>query len=377
MKNRIIQYIKSDKVYTIENKRFAFVNKNPLVLLLPAIILVLIGILCFSNSKKVDNVKSISYSETGNIDYKVYLKENNYYDTSYLEKDMQYIASLINTINVRFNYELHGTEKLDYKYSYRIIANLKVSDKADTTKLLYNKEETLKEGELVEISDNNFVINEDIDIDYGKYNNYISTFRSEYGLSANAELALKMVIDTNGQYKEKPLLKNSSSLSMAIPLSEQTINIKMDTNNLNQNGTLKLSNAGASTNLLVLIPGIISMLLGILLAVFSVYKYIRKINSDPYRKELNRILKEYDANIVTATSSIRENSSSTVRVSKFEELLDAQSQENKPIIFYEVDPDNKSYFIINGENTTYRFTLTRAYQERLKAEKETFEDNIK
>lgn len=377
MKNRIIQYIKSDKVYTIENKRFAFVNKNPLVLLLPAIILVLIGILCFSNSKKVDNVKSISYSETGNIDYKVYLKENNYYDTSYLEKDMQYIASLINTINVRFNYELHGTEKLDYKYSYRIIANLKVSDKADTTKLLYNKEETLKEGELVEISDNNFVINEDIDIDYGKYNNYISTFRSEYGLSANAELALKMVIDTNGQYKEKPLLKNSSSLSMAIPLSEQTINIKMDTNNLNQNGTLKLSNAGASTNLLVLIPGIISMLLGILLAVFSVYKYIRKINSDPYRKELNRILKEYDANIVTATSSIRENSSSTVRVSKFEELLDAQSQENKPIIFYEVDPDNKAYFIINGENTTYRFTLTRAYQERLKAEKETFEDNIK
>lgn len=377
MKNRIIQYIKSDKVYTIENKRFAFVNKNPLVLLLPAIILVLIGILCFSNSKKVDNVKSISYSETGNIDYKVYLKENNYYDTSYLEKDMQYIASLINTINVRFNYELHGTEKLDYKYSYRIIANLKVSDKADTTKLLYNKEETLKEGELVEISDNNFVINEDIDIDYGKYNNYISTFRSEYGLSANAELALKMVIDTNGQYKEKHLLKNSSSLSMAIPLSEQTINIKMDTNNLNQNGTLKLSNAGASTNLLVLIPGIISMLLGILLAVFSVYKYIRKINSDPYRKELNRILKEYDANIVTATSSIRENSSSTVRVSKFEELLDAQSQENKPIIFYEVDPDNKSYFIINGENTTYRFTLTRAYQERLKAEKETFEDNIK
>ena len=179
------------------------------------------------------------------------------------------------------------------------------------------------------------------------------------------------------KFTEKPLLKNSSSLSMAIPLSEQTINIKMDTNNLNQNGTLKLSNAGASTNLLVLIPGIISMLLGILLAVFSVYKYIRKINSDPYRKELNRILKEYDANIVTATSSIRENSSSTVRVSKFEELLDAQSQENKPIIFYEVDPDNKSYFIINGENTTYRFTLTRAYQERLKAEKETFEDNIK
>ncbi len=377
MKNRIIQYIKSDKVYTIENKRFAFVNKNPLVLLLPAIILVLIGILCFSNSKKVDNVKSISYSETGNIDYKVYLKENNYYDTSYLEKDMQYIASLINTINVRFNYELHGTEKLDYKYSYRIIANLKVSDKADTTKLLYNKEETLKEGKLVEISDNNFVINEDIDIDYGKYNNYISTFRSEYGLSANAELALKMVIDTNGQYKEKPLLKNSSSLSMTIPLSEQTINIKMDTNSLNQNGTLKLSNAGASTNLLVLIPGIISMLLGITLAVFSIYKYIRKVNSDPYRKELNRILKEYDANIVTATSSIRENSSSVVRVPKFEELLDAQSQENKPIIFYEVDPDNKSYFIINGENTTYRFTLTRAYQERLKAEKETFEDNIK
>lgn len=370
MKNKIIQYIKSDKVYTIENNKFAFLNKNPLILLLPAIILILIGILCFSNSKTVDNIKSISYSETGNIDYKVYLKENNYYDTSYLDKNMQYIASLINTINVRFNYELHGTEKLDYKYSYKIIANLKVADKADTTKLLYNKEEILKEGELVEVNDNNFVINEDIDIDYGKYNNYISTFRSEYGLSANAELALKMVIDTNGQYKGTPLLKNSSALSMTIPLSEQTINITMDTNNLNQNGELKLNNAGESMNLLVLIPGIISMVLGLLVAAFAIYKYIKKINADPYRKELNRILKEYDANIVTATSSIRENASSVVRVAKFEELLDAQLQENKPIIFYEVDPGNKSYFIINGDNTTYRFTLTRAYQERLKTEKE-------
>ena len=50
----------------------------------------------------------------------------------------------------------------------------------------------------------------------------------------------------------------------------------------------------------------------------------------------------------------------------FKELLDAQNLENTPIVFLEVEPGNKAYFIVNGANTTYRFTLSRAYQNHLK-----------
>lgn len=34
-------------------------------------------------------------------------------------------------------------------------------------------------------------------------------------------------------------------------------------------------------------------------------------------------------------------------------------------MFLEVEPGNKAYFIVNGVNTTYRFTLSRAFQEKM------------
>ena len=46
--------------------------------------------------------KIINYTEKSNLDYKVYLKQNDFYDTEYLEKDMLYIASLIDKVNIEF-----------------------------------------------------------------------------------------------------------------------------------------------------------------------------------------------------------------------------------------------------------------------------------
>ena len=49
----------------------------------------------------------VSYKETSYLDYKVYLKENDFFETNYLEKENQYIASLIDHINANFNYKLN------------------------------------------------------------------------------------------------------------------------------------------------------------------------------------------------------------------------------------------------------------------------------
>ena len=44
------------------------------------------------------------YEEKSNLDYKVYLKENQFYDTPYLPKDKKYISALINYIDSSFSY---------------------------------------------------------------------------------------------------------------------------------------------------------------------------------------------------------------------------------------------------------------------------------
>ena len=40
----------------------------------------------------------IEYRESGHIDYNVFLKDNDFYDSTYLEKDQSYVASLIDKI---------------------------------------------------------------------------------------------------------------------------------------------------------------------------------------------------------------------------------------------------------------------------------------
>ena len=91
----------------------------------------------------------VTYDEDSIIDYKVLLKENDFFDDSYLGSNSQYIASLIDYINASFEYNLALNEKdVDFKYSYRIEADVNVTHK-DVSQPLYNKTvELLKEKEI-------------------------------------------------------------------------------------------------------------------------------------------------------------------------------------------------------------------------------------
>ena len=44
--------------------------------------------------------QQLSYIEKSKLDYRVYLKENDFYESEYLGKNMSYIASLIDFINI-------------------------------------------------------------------------------------------------------------------------------------------------------------------------------------------------------------------------------------------------------------------------------------
>ena len=60
----------------------------------------------------------IKYSENSLIDYKVYLKDNDFFDTDYVTSENQYIASLIEYINTNFKYKLYfKEEEIDFNYS--------------------------------------------------------------------------------------------------------------------------------------------------------------------------------------------------------------------------------------------------------------------
>jgi len=360
-----IRYEKNDKVYHVKKKRLS-VKKWTMFLVLPSLIFIIFSVFCITNSISLKGTEDqISYSENGNIDYKVYLKDNNYYEEKFLGKDMQYIASLINTINVDFNYQLHATENMDFDYKYKILGTLKITDKTDKTKVLYTKDYILKDETKESLNANNFRIDADVDIDYDKYNSYANAFRRDYALTSNAELVLKMEIDVDGKYKDlEDKIKKDNNLEISIPLSEQTLEIAMDASKINQSDVLSNQKGTSVTNVILLIAGIILCSIGLIGFGIAIYLYLERYSNDPYEKALHKILKNYDTYIIKAKSDFRE-SEEPIRVASFEELIDAQQMEKTPILFYEVEPGKKAYFVLNGTKSTYRFTLTKAYQIKL------------
>ena len=64
------------------------------------IILFILAVVFAFNSFDLSKDDYINYTEKSNIDYKVYLKENDFYEDEYLPKDMIYVASLIDNIKI-------------------------------------------------------------------------------------------------------------------------------------------------------------------------------------------------------------------------------------------------------------------------------------
>ena len=66
------------------------------------LISILLAIFCITKSLVIDKEEYVTYQEKSDIDYKVNLKSNDPYESPYLGKDMIYIASLINGIDINF-----------------------------------------------------------------------------------------------------------------------------------------------------------------------------------------------------------------------------------------------------------------------------------
>ena len=72
------------------------------IIIIVSIITLSFFLMYFNKNKK----QYINYNEKSNVDYNVFLKDNDFFEDKYLRKGNQYIASLIDYINVDFNYRI-------------------------------------------------------------------------------------------------------------------------------------------------------------------------------------------------------------------------------------------------------------------------------
>jgi len=355
-------YYSTDKLYKITKNKIS--KKNLFALcIIATIVLAIIAFICFNESVVINSKESnIKYNEIGNVDYKVYLKDNNYYESSYLESGMQYVANLIKTINVKFNYEIHTTDDLDFTNEYKIVSELLITERNDPSSILYSKKDTLIPLKNISKRDDNLVINEEIDIDYDKYNDIVNNYKKDLGLIVSSNLKLTLETNTSGGNGKENLSKNNK-LQIIIPLSEATLKINMNANKINNSASLDLSKSFINIkNKLLFIVCISATILTVLAIILDIYIYLKLFNKDPYTIKLNNILRNYDRLIVTGKVNLDESKYPNIIYPKtFKEMVDAAENLGVPIMHYEVIKGEKSIFTATKDDTLVKYRVTKAY----------------
>ena len=302
------------------------------------------------------NEQNITYQENSSLDYKVYLKPNDFYESEFLNKDMVYVASLIDRIDVNFDYLFKIDKKSNIDFEYDIIGKLVISDKS--------KGKTFFEKDYVLLENTRDSMNEDglhkivrsVSIDYGKYNNIANQFRSRYGVDASCNLIVYLNIHEKSNQHSNVHLVNNSNMSLTIPLSERSINITMDYNEVNQTSKLVRDEEFVITNYLYVVLGIICLVLLIIVLIQFIRMLLSlRVKRSQYDKYVGRLLREYDRLIVETATKPSMDGKNIIKILKFQELLDVHDNLKLPIKYYVVNEHKECYFYINHDEEVYLY----------------------
>ena len=318
------------------------------------IVLLVFGTILLNKSLQFDREKVIKYTESSKLDYKVYLKENDFYDDKYLGKDMLYVASLIDKLAIDFDYNFESEDKESIDFSYSIIAKLSI-DNISGTKSYFEKTYTLLNNKEVKMIDSTGQsIKEQISIDYPYYNSLANSFKNQYGVDANSKLTIYMLINKKNSENSNFILDNNSIMNIIVPLSERSVDISLDYKEINDTSNIIKKQ---SMSIKDYVPLILSVLF-IILSLIMMIKCMRNINSlrrkkSEYDKQIAKILKEYDRLIAESNTLMSFDNKEIININKFTELLDIHDNLQLPIMYYEVEKHKSSYFYISHENVLY------------------------
>ena len=94
-------------------------------ILIKLIVIFVLAILFFCLGFKKYSYNKCLFVEDNSVDYKVYLKDNAYFETPYMEMNQTYITCLIDYIDVNYNYNIDFEKKVSGKINYQIVAEIK------------------------------------------------------------------------------------------------------------------------------------------------------------------------------------------------------------------------------------------------------------
>lgn len=359
LKSNVDKFTKSvPSFFKYDKNAYISYERRVLIYLIIVLGCAILSTIFLTRSLSTSNRSSITYQENSNLDYKVYLKKNDFYDEDYLGKDMVYVASLIKRIDINIKYLFNIEEKSDVKFDYDIVGKLSITDN-NGSDVFFEKEYTLLEKKTEKMTNGRQKdIFENVSINYDYYNNLANKFRSDYGIDTKSNLIVYFKVHQKGDETNKFKLDNNSAMSITIPLSEKAINIKMDYKEINKNSQLFDESSVVVTNYIyagvsIILMGVVAIFIGPLVKLLL----NMRTRKSAYDKYVEKILNEYDRLIVETTTAPQTLNNHVIEVGSFTELLDVRDNLSLPIKYYVIANHQKCNFYINHGDELYLLVL--------------------
>ena len=290
----------------------------------------------------------IDYTEKGNIDYKVQLKENDFYDDEWLEKDQAYVASLIKSILADLDYEMNMGADVDFKYKYSVIANLKIVDN-DTNRDILNKPYVIKEEAVYSKTDTNkLAISETININYGYYNELNTQFLEKFALSdTTSTLVVSMKVEVIGSSEHfESDAQNASTINLNIPLTQRTVNVNMTSSITESESKILANERDLNQNIFKGMAITTGGLDVILLVIFIFFVYLTRNEDINYSIKVSKIVNAYKSYIQKLINGFDENGYQILMLDTFTDMLTIRDTIQSPILMYENEDQTMTRFFI-------------------------------
>lgn len=335
------------------------------------IVLVILIVVLLQNTLNLTSSTKVNYNENSNLDYKVFLKPNEFYEEEYLGKDKVYVASLIEKVEIDFIYNFNIEKKSDIEFDYDVIGKLTIND-SSSGKNYFEKEYVLLDKKTATIKDStNYNLFEKIEIDYAYYNNLASNFKQQYGVETTSDLTVYLRVNKQNDINNIANSLDASAMFVKIPLSQKSIDIELNYKDINNSSYIIKTNESITDNIIFGIAAAITSIIAIVVAIRLSYLLgMLRTKKSNYDKYIDRILNKYDRLIVenkTGPDLIKNN---VIKISDFEELIDVRDNIKLPIMYYVITKHVKCYFYIKHDRDLYLLTIKAVDLEENNIEKQ-------
>ena len=347
-------------------RRQEYKRKRKKWILIQSIALVLAAVFAltfFLFYDRINRTYYIEYTEKGNVDYKVNLKENNFFEEDSVGAGQSYVSSLIENVVADFEYNLQiDNESVSFEYVYSIDAQLIVANQ-DTGDYIYKPIYNLIPETKATVTDrDSLTFGTSVPIDYNQFNKMATSFINAYGLkNTTSTLVVTMnvsVVSTCNEF-ENSSNENSYFTALNIPLTEENFSMYTTSSNTeNQSKVLACSN-GVSQNVFLILT-IIFASLAILEAIFLViFVFITKNEAVNYTNKVRKIVSSYRSFIQQIDIQFDVEGYQVVPVKTFKEMLNIRDTIQSPILMFENIDQTVTEFVIptNTNKILYTFEI--------------------